>query len=93
VIHALASVVLVIAQVCLVLAMGPAIFRMARGPHAQDRIAGLDAMYVDAMLLLLTFGLATGSLLYLEASLIIAVLGFAGSSALARFLLRGEVIE
>jgi multicomponent K+:H+ antiporter subunit F len=45
------------------------------------------------MLLLLAFGIRSGSSLYFEAALIIALLGFASTVALAKFLLRGEVIE
>jgi multicomponent K+:H+ antiporter subunit F len=66
---------------------------MLWGPRAQDRVVGLDTLYVNAMLLLLTFGIAAGSTLYFEAALIIALLGFVGTVALAKFLLRGEVIE
>jgi multicomponent K+:H+ antiporter subunit F len=45
------------------------------------------------MILLLTIGIRTGSVLYVEASLIIALLGFAGTVALSKFLMRGQVIE
>ena len=81
------------AQIFLGLAMGCAAFRMLRGPRAQDRVVGLDTLYVNAMLLLLTFGIRSGSTLYFEAALIIACSGFVGTVALAKFLLRGEVIE
>ena len=81
------------AQVLLSLAMACGTFRMLWGPRAQDRIVGFDSLYVNAMLLLLTFGMATGSALYFEAALIIALLGFVSTVALAKFLLRGEVIE
>ena len=81
------------AQILLSLAMGCAAFRILWGPRAQDRIVGLDSLYVNAMLLLLTFGIRSGSTLYFEAALIIALLGFVGTVALAKFLLRGEVIE
>jgi multicomponent K+:H+ antiporter subunit F len=82
-----------IAQAMLVAAMGCNTYRLIRGPRAQDRILCLDAMYVCAMLLALTVGIRTGSAIYFEAALIIAVLGFASSVALAKFLMRGEVIE
>lgn len=82
-----------IAQVLLGLAMGCAAVRVLRGPRAQDRIVSFDSMYVSAMLLVLTFGIRTGSFLYFEAALIIALLGFVSTVALAKFLLRGEVIE
>ncbi|MBX6393909.1 MAG: K+/H+ antiporter subunit F [Burkholderiales bacterium] len=84
---------LVAAQVLLALAMVCAVFRLARGPRAQDRVIGLDTLYVNAMLLLLTFGIRTGSSLYFEAALAIALLGFVATVALAKFLMRGEVIE
>ena len=83
----------ILAQILLVLAMSFALFRMMRGPRAQDRVLGLDTFYVNGMLLLVTIGIRTGSVLYFEASLIIALLGFAGTVALSKFLMRGEVIE
>ncbi len=82
-----------IAELCLVLAMACATFRMVRGPRAQDRILALDAFYVSGMVLILTFGIETGETLYFEAALVIALLGFVSSSALAKFLMRGETIE
>jgi multicomponent K+:H+ antiporter subunit F len=81
------------AQVLLGLAIGCASFRMIAGPRAQDRVLGLDTFYTNAMLLLLTFGIQTGRTLYFEAALIIALMGFVGTMALAKFLMRGEVIE
>lgn len=84
---------LTLAQVMLVMAMSLAMLRMIRGPRAQDRVLGLDALYVSAMLLLLTFGINTGSTIYFEAALIIGLLGFTATVALAKFLMRGEVIE
>ena len=81
------------AQVILGLAMACATWRVVRGPRAQDRVLGLDTLYVTAMLLLVTYGIQTGSTLYYEAALIIGLLGFAGTVALAKFLMRGEVIE
>ncbi|MGC1993482.1 MAG: monovalent cation/H+ antiporter complex subunit F, partial [Pseudolabrys sp.] len=41
----------------------------------------------------LTFGIQSGSTLYFEAALMMALLGFVTTVALAKFLLRGEVIE
>jgi multicomponent K+:H+ antiporter subunit F len=82
-----------VAQILLGLAMAFAAFRMLRGPRAQDRVVGFDSLYVNAMLLLLTIGIRSGSTLYFESALIVALLGFVSTVALAKFLLRGEVIE
>lgn len=80
-------------QVMLGLAMALATFRIVAGPRAQDRVLALDTLYVTAMLMLLTFGIQTGRTIYFEASLILALLGFVGTVGLAKFLMRGEVIE
>ena len=82
-----------IAQVLLGFAMACATFRVLWGPRAQDRVLGFDSLYVNTMLFLLVFGVGSGSALYFEAALIIALLGFVSTVALAKFLLRGEVIE
>ncbi len=84
---------LLTAQVMLTVAMALAVWRIVRGPRAQDRVLGLDTLYVTAMLMMVTFGIRTGSTLYFEAALVIALLGFASTLALAKFLMRGEVIE
>ncbi|MDF2619710.1 MAG: multiple resistance and pH regulation protein [Xanthobacteraceae bacterium] len=81
------------AQVLLGFAMACAALRFIRGPRAQDRIIGLDTFYVNAMLMLITIGIRSGGTLYFEAALIIGLLGFVGTVALAKFLMRGEVIE
>lgn len=77
----------------LVIAMALCAWRMLIGPRAQDRILGLDSLYVCAMLQLLVFGVRTGNTIYFETSLIIGMMGFVATVALAKFLMRGEVIE
>ena len=67
--------------------------RLLKGPHAQDRVLALDCMYLNGMLLMLVLGIVNGSSNYFEAALLVALFGFVGSTAMAKFLLRGEVIE
>ena len=68
-------------------------WRLLKGPSAVDRVVALDTMYINALALLVLLGVRRGSTLYFEAGLIIAMLGFVGTVALAKFLLRGRVIE
>ena len=70
-----------------------ALWRVLRGPAVQDRILALDLIYGVGMLIALVIGLRYRSSVYFEAALLIAVFGFVSSSAMAKFLLRGEVIE
>ena len=81
------------AQLLLALAMACALARLLIGPRAQDRVLALDTLYIDAMLLVLTFGVAAGTRAFFQAALVIAMLGFVSTAAAAKFLLRGEVIE
>lgn len=81
------------AQVLLAAAMACAALRLMIGPRAQDRVLALDTLYVNAMLVVLTFGMREGSADYFEAALVIGMLGFVSTAALAKFLLRGAVIE
>lgn len=91
--HTILSWSLVLAETMLAAAMTCSAYRIVRGPRAQDRVIGFDSLYINGMLLMLTFGIHSGSTLYFEAALIIAILGFVGTVALAKFLMRGEVIE
>lgn len=81
------------AQLCLALAVLFATMRLMRGPQAQDRVLALDTFYLNGMLSLLLLGMRSSSTVYVDMSLLIAMFGFVGSVALAKFLLRGEVIE
>ena len=69
------------------------VIRLFKGPSAQDRVLALDYLYIMAMLMMLVLGIRYASDTYFEGALLIALFGFVGSFALAKFLLRGEVIE
>ena len=81
------------AQFLLGIAILATLYRMIVGPRAQDRILALDALYVVALLLLVTLGISDNSQISFELALLIGLLGFVGTVALSKFLMRGEVIE
>ena len=78
---------------CHAAAIALALVRMVRGPAAQDRVLAMDLIYGVGMLTLLVLGLRYRSEMYFDAALLISLFGFVGSTAMAKFLLRGEVIE
>ena len=84
---------LIVAQVMLAVAMVCNAVRLMGGPRAQDRVLALDTLWMCVLLLALLLGIRHGSQIYFEAALIIALLGFVSTIALAKFLMRGEVIE
>lgn len=69
------------------------LIRLLMGPSVPDRILALDTLYVNTIALVVLFGLRQGSTLYFEAALLIAVLGFIGTVALSKYLLRGDIME
>ncbi len=91
--NALLDFAISFAQFCFVLAMTFAAIRLLRGPSAQDRVLALDTFYINGMLTLLMLGIRSGTTVYFDIALLIALFGFVGSVALSKFLLRGEVIE
>ena len=87
------SIALTIAFALVAAAFVLSFVRLLHGPHAPDRILALDTLYINAIALLVLFGMQLASPLYFEAALLIALLGFVGTVALAKFLLRGDIIE
>lgn len=69
------------------------LWRVVRGPSILDRTLALDTMYINAIALLIIFGIHLGDGLYFEAALLIAMMGFVGTAAICKFLLRGDIME
>lgn len=82
-----------LAQGMLLLAMAFAAYRLIKGPRVQDRVMAIDTIYNIGILQALVLAIKTGNALYLPFILILAILGFVSTVALAKFLMRGEVIE
>jgi multicomponent K+:H+ antiporter subunit F len=62
-------------------------------PETTDRILALDTLYLSAVALVVMLGMRWQTPLLFEAALIVAMLGFASTVALARYLSRGDVVE
>ena len=86
-------IALIFALACFGIAAVLTLWRLLVGPSAQDRVLALDYLYCIAILAMLVLGIRNTSAMYFEAALLIALTGFVSSAAMAKFLLRGEVIE
>ncbi len=82
-----------IAIVAVSLAMLLCAWRLVRGPSMPDRILAIDTLYINAVALVVLLGIRLQTPLLFEAALIMAMLGFVSTVALARYLTRGDVIE
>jgi len=70
-----------------------ATWRLLRGPDLPDRILALDTLYISAIALLVLSGIAWRTQVYFEAALLIALIGFVGTVALALYIARGDVMH
>ena len=87
------EIALSIAMAMLGLALALSSWRLLRGPDLPDRIIALDTLYINAVALLVLLGIRLNSAVYLEAALLIALLGFVGTVAFCKYVLRGDIIE
>lgn len=87
------DIALIIASVTLALGQILSMVRLVLGPTSGDRILALDTMVINALGLVVLLGLYQGVQIYFEVALLIAMLGFVSTVALARFILRGDIIE
>lgn len=87
------TIALMIAFALVSLASLMSLIRLLVGPEPLDRVLALDTLYVNAIALIILFGIWQKSPLYFEAALLIAVLGFIGTVAFSKYLLRGDVME
>jgi multicomponent K+:H+ antiporter subunit F len=78
---------------CLSLALLLNLWRLLRGPTIGDRIAALDTMVINAIALIVLFGISEADDTYFEAAMLLAMVGFVGTVAYCKFLLRGDIVE
>lgn len=87
------NLALSIAFIMVAIAILLSFIRLVIGPSVPDRILALDTLYINTIALLILLGINLKSALYFEAALLIAVMGFMGTLALSKYLLRGDIME
>jgi len=85
------AIIIAFAMVCLALLLS--LYRLLLGPSVPDRILALDTLYINSIALLILLGISLKSVLYYESALLIALMGFMGTLALSKYLLRGDIME
>lgn len=69
------------------------LIRLVVGPEMPDRVLALDTLYINALALIVLFGIWLASDLFFEAALLIALMGFVSTVAVGKHLLHGEIID
>ncbi|MBX3564400.1 MAG: K+/H+ antiporter subunit F [Sphingomonas sp.] len=84
---------LTIAFACVGLALVLNLWRLLRGPTISDRVVALDTMVINAIGLIVLIGIRYATQTYFEAALLLAMVGFVGTTAYCKFVLRGDIVE
>lgn len=87
------DIALRIAAGCIALALLLNMWRLLRGPALGDRIVALDTMVINAIALIVLTGMNGNNDTYFEAALLLAMVGFVGTIAYCKFILRGDIVE
>ncbi|MCG3268213.1 K+/H+ antiporter subunit F [Yoonia sp. I 8.24] len=87
------DIAIIVTLITLVVSQILSMVRLVVGPAPGDRILALDTMAINGLGIVIAMGIYQGVQIYFEVSLLIAMLGFVSTVALARFVLRGDIIE
>jgi multicomponent K+:H+ antiporter subunit F len=87
------STAITVALGMIAFAVALTMYRLVRGPSSVDRILALDTLAINAIAIVMLVGMTLSTAVYFEAALILAMMGFVGTAALAKFLISGDIIE
>lgn len=87
------QIALIISMVLFAISMSLNVWRLVTGPDTVDRILALDTLYINALALLVIFGIWLSSSIFFEAALLIGLFGFVSTIAFCKYLMRGDIIE
>lgn len=82
-----------VALLCLLFAVGVAVYRVVRGPSWGDRITAFDFLGVNLAVLIVVLALRSGFESLLDVALLVSIVGFLTTIALTRYLLLDRVLE
>ncbi len=83
--EAFLSLALDISFALVMISIGLAFYRIAKGPTLADRVVALDMMTVTIVSFCGLYAILTGADAFLDVALVVALIGFLATVALARF--------
>ena len=84
---------LAISLVAITISMFLCLIRLIIGPSVIDRLLALDTLFLNATCLVVVLGIYWASTNVFEGALLVAMLGFVSTVALARYFTTGHVID
>ncbi len=68
-------------------------YRVIRGPTTPDRVVALDTIATNVVAIAVLFAFETGSGFFIDIALVLAIIGFISTIAVARYVTEGDIIE
>jgi len=82
-----------ICLIAITISMFICLIRLIIGPSVIDRLLALDTLFLNATCLIIVLGVYWVSTNVFEGALLVAMLGFVSTAALARYFTTGHVID
>ncbi|MDO7469004.1 monovalent cation/H+ antiporter subunit F [Acinetobacter baumannii] len=82
-----------ISLIAITISMLLCLFRMVMGPSIVDRLLALDTLFLNATCIIIVLGIYWTTTSLFEGALLVAMLGFVSTAALARYFTTGHVID
>jgi len=80
-------------MIALALSMLPALYRILVGPSIADRVVGADNLVTIVTAIVIVTGFVQGTREYMDAVMAMAIRGFFGTVAVAKYLIQGKAID
>jgi multicomponent Na+:H+ antiporter subunit F len=85
--------ILIASLIILSLAILACLYRLIKGPSMNDRIMSLDTIGILLLSIIAVLCMLFRTSVYVDIILLIGILTFIGTTALARYIERGDVID
>lgn len=79
-----------IVLIALSLSIIMAMIRVIKGPTAPDRVVGLDTINTIVITAMVIFGVAAGSVIYIDVAIVYALLSYISTLFIAKYLEGGD---
>jgi len=81
-----------VAFIVLAVSISFCFYRLVVGPTSPDRVVAMDTISAVIIAMIAVYSIKEGTALFYDAILVLSVLGFVGTVAMAKFLAKGKNI-
>jgi multicomponent Na+:H+ antiporter subunit F len=68
-------------------------YRVIRGPTTPDRVVGLDTIGTNVVAIAVLYAIQSNAGYFVDVALVLAIIGFITTIAVARYVTEGDIIE